>query len=224
MDLHFATWIVEAALELGDCPVAARPGGLPDTAADFVCEDAAAVPIYAAVAVPNEALARLERERELQGFTWTRMESGEFELGDVHAASWAKAGFFILDVVGSGWHKRMRLVQVDPTTRQFRAVTEWPYLGLFGTQYLTADQDGELLMASSSRLFRSHAIARVAVSSGEPELQGLLLGKGELADRPLVDSRSYTVVTQDRQGRLTPQRKAQLFSARGTWQDLGRCF
>lgn len=156
--------------------------------------------------------------------TWTRMEPDGFALGKVRATTWAKAGLFVLDVTGSGWHRQLRLVLVDANTRQFRTVTSWPYLGLFESQYLTADQDGEVLLSSSSKLFRTHGIARLVVSESEVALDGFVLARGQLAGRPVVDTRGYTVVTKDRAGKLNPERKTHLFPSRGTWQELKRCF
>lgn len=159
---------------------------------------------------------------DLRTESWTRLTG--VELGSVRAATWTRHGLAMLDVVGRGWARRMRLVLADPETQLVETLAEWPYLGLFNKQYLGMDQDGELILASSSRLLRTHAIARIVVAAGEPALAGFRLGQGELGGAPLVDVGGYTLVTTDRQGRLVPSRHERLFATAGSWHDLGRCF
>lgn len=159
---------------------------------------------------------------DLQHGLWDVIEG--VELGNVRALSWAKAGLFVVDVVGSGWQRRARLVLIDPVLREVSTVTEWPYLGLFESHHLAADQDGELLLAASSKLLRTHAVARLALGDEQVQLQGFRLGAGELSYRPVVDAYGYTLLVSDRAGKVTPERKERLFSSSGNWHDLGRCF
>ncbi len=54
----------------------------------------------------------------------------------------------------------MRLSRFDEKSGELSVVAEWPSFRVFNRQYLTTTADGSLVLSSSSRWLRLHALAR----------------------------------------------------------------
>jgi hypothetical protein len=121
---------------------------------------------------------------------------------------------------------KVRLISVDPVSGQVKEWAAWPNLGVFEERWLLTDQDGQLLLASSSSALRKHTLSRVEVK-GPPQVTARLLREGKLYDKPIVEPAGYRFVIEDGSKKnplLKVERLQSLPAAVYPFQELASCF
>ena len=117
-------------------------------------------------------------------------------------------------------------VKLMSTTRATTPPTKgkWPRFGLFDKQWLVLDDEGNVVVAASSRMLRKHTLVRIRLDGPSRHVDRVYLGRGVLAMSPWVDASGYALPISQKAGKLPKVVRLETLSGRnGTWGDMGGC-
>jgi hypothetical protein len=163
--------------------------------------------------------------------TWTTITPRPGALGRVVAATYHvfDHSLWVLDDVGHGWGRSMRLLRVSPFDGTVEEVARFPRSGLFDNHWLVSDHDGRLLVASSSSVFRRHLLVKIRLRQTDQgsklDVERTFFGKGELLAPPRVSNAELGLVVQ-RSPKERPERESypSFPGEKGQSGHLGDCF
>jgi len=216
-------------------PVTAR-AGLPSQRTDFETvfsrsEDAAFV-IAGRDLGTGEQLGDIWMRRVDGPGGWAKVPLSGYQVGEVLAATWSFVDhkLWVLDTTGAGTScdpgtdgQMVRLVRVEPYLGAVSLVGQWPRGAYFRQQWLLVDQDGQVLLVSSSEAKGQHAVMRFEVVpflwSAPVEVAWLEVRDGALAFEPLVDISGYTFARKTPEG-IAIDRRSSLGGAEATLAEV----
>jgi hypothetical protein len=134
---------------------------------------------------------------------------------------------WVLDELKGKWgFSKVRLLSIDPVSGVVKEHASWPNLGVFEQRWLLTDQDGNLLLASSSSALRKHTLTRIEVK-GHPTVRSHLRREGKLANQPIVEPAGYRFLIEKKSKKdklLKIERLQSLPEKTHSFQELGSCF
>jgi hypothetical protein len=128
---------------------------------------------------------------------WQKFAMPNYVLGHVQAAafSFADRHLWVLDsspdALGITW---MRLSRIAAFGSTVDTIATWPSLGLATAWFLTIDQDGALLITSTSAALGSSLTERLEVSGPLNLVTEIFSDPGALVAAPVVDMNGYSYV------------------------------
>jgi hypothetical protein len=132
--------------------------------------------------------------RSLEDRVFRVLPGGNYHPEKVLAATYSAAvdKLFVLDEQSGG---TARLAAVDARSGAAKILGTWPRHPGWDLQWLVADKDGSVLLASANRAEGKHVLAKLEVGSGvKAKAVGRLEGERSLVLPPVVDATGYTLV------------------------------
>jgi hypothetical protein len=131
-----------------------------------------------------------------QGGGWMKAR-GEFHASKVIAAVWneQRASLWILDETGKHSARISRLSEVNTSTGDSRELGHWNTGDLHDVHWLLADNDGGVVLASSSDKLKTSSFVRFALSGDQLVVSSTLTVSTVLHARPIMEQDSIRIIS-----------------------------
>lgn len=136
--------------------------------------------------------------------SWVEVPQSGARIEQVLSATWSHRDhrLWVLDTYESGGEPKYRLLRVEPYLGIVQVVGEWTRRADVSRRSLLVDQDGQVLLVSSSERADKHTVMRFEATPFDDSARvraALAVRSGTLAFDPIIDGGGYTFVIAGRE-------------------------